>query len=295
MTLVAIDASYWLHKACHVMPSLNRADGEPVGAMLGYSTMLWRFIKKPPTPFTHIVATFDIGGETWRHKLAPGYKASRKEGRKEGRHALWKQRERIYDMTRAMGVATLMMEGVEADDLLATLAHKYRQLGERVVIVSSDKDLAQVVVDESLDAPAVTTWDINRNEMIDEAGVKVRYGVEPKQIPDWLALVGDVADDIPGVYGIGKVKAAAILRNHRTIKSVLDNTAALPVAGSVRETLIVDREQIELSAKLATTCRYIQFEETLDSFAWVGPNIERVLEICEENGFVELAKRVAGV
>lgn len=290
MTLVAIDASYWLHKACSAMPSLNRSDGEPVGAMLGYSTMLWRFINKPPAPFSHIVATFDIGGETWRHKLAAGYKASRKVGRKEGRHALWKQRDRIYDMTRAMGVATLMQEGVEADDLLATLAHKCRKRGERVIIVSSDKDLAQCVVDDP-DAP-VTTWDINRNEMVDEAGVRARYGVEPKQIPDWLALVGDTADDIPGVYGIGKVKAAAILRKHRTIRDILDNTAALPVSGSLREALIVDREQIELSAKLASTCRYIQFEETIESFAWAGPDIERVLEICKENGFTALAKRI---
>ena len=288
--ILIIDASYWIHQAAAVMPGLHRSNGQPIGATLGYATRLWNIIARPPEPFSHIVACLDAGGETWRHRLMPGYKQSRVAATaeaKDRRNELFGQRDTIDRATRVLGGSVLARAGVEADDLIADVVQMATRNGLASIVVSSDKDLMQLVRGDG----EVRVWDSAKREMLRSGDVYRRYGVWPRQIPDMLALVGDTADDIPGVKGIGKKKAADLLTRFADVEGVIDGAYLETTA--IFKSIQASVDQIRLSRQIATLRPgSAPIAETIDDFAWRQPDRNAVMDFCEEMEFAALAKTI---
>jgi DNA polymerase-1 len=203
--LSLIDGSAFIFRAYHALPPLTRkSDGLPVGAVSGFVNMLWKTVEdnKGADAPTHVAVVFDKGSHTFRNDLYDLYKANREEMPEELRPQIPLTRE----ATRAFNIACLEQEGFEADDIIATLACKARDAGGRVTIVSSDKDLMQLVGD------GVEMFDAMKSARIDREGVEAKFGVPPEKVTDVQALAGDSVDNIPGAPGIG-VKTAALLIN----------------------------------------------------------------------------------
>ena len=265
MTVIIIDATYWAHLGNAVSPRLTRSDGHPIGATYGFMRKLSRFLFDPPCPFTHVVAVFDAGGKTWRHEYQPTYKANRVApgGPTESGKRLYAQWPLIYAATAALCVTAIKMHGVEADDIVATLARRVCA-AEDVVVVSADKDLLQLV-----EAPRVRVYDPympaggrRPRGWMDDAAVLGRFGVAPRQIPDFLALIGDSADNIPGLPGVGNKRAAAVLRKYATVEDAIAVGAVL----YAHNTDLI--EQVRRSKHVATLSPHIQITESLDDLVW---------------------------
>ena len=204
--LYLIDGSGYLFRAYHALPPLTRkSDGLPMGAVSGYCNMLWKLLEdmKSDAP-THLAVIFDAGEKTFRNDIYKEYKANRPPPPED----LIPQFPLVRDATRAFGVSCVEMKGYEADDLIATYARLGREAGAKVTIVSSDKDLMQLVVDGK-----VELLDTMKNKRIASAEVMERFGVGPDKVVQVQALAGDSTDNVPGVRGIG-VKTAAELIAH---------------------------------------------------------------------------------
>src|SRR3989337_2850927 len=200
-----IDGSGSISRAYHALPPLTRpSDGLPVGAVHGFCAMLWKLLRETGelAPPTHFAVIFDYSAKTFRNDLFDGYKANRPEPPGD----LIPQFPLVRDAVRAFNVACIEQEGYEADDLIATYAVQALAAGADVTIVSSDKDLMQLV------RPGIRMYDTMKNKVIGEAEVLERFGVPPSKVIEVQALMGDSTDNVPGVPGIG-VKTAALLIN----------------------------------------------------------------------------------
>jgi DNA polymerase-1 len=200
-----VDGSGYIFRAYHALPPLTRpSDGLPVGAVHGFCGMLWKLLRETGelSPPTHLAVIFDYSARTFRNDLFDGYKANRPDLPED----LIPQFPLIRDAVKAFNVACIEMEGYEADDLIATYACQALQAGADVTIVSSDKDLMQLV------RPGIRMYDTMKNKVIGEAEVLERFGVPPSKVIEVQALMGDSTDNVPGVPGIG-VKTAALLIN----------------------------------------------------------------------------------
>ncbi|WP_083240449.1 5'-3' exonuclease H3TH domain-containing protein [Methyloceanibacter methanicus] len=198
-----IDGSGYIFRAYHALPPLTRpSDGLPVGAVHGFCAMLWKLLRETGelAPPTHMAVIFDYSAKTFRSDLFDGYKANRPEAPED----LIPQFPLVRDAVRAFNVACIEKEGYEADDLIATYAMEAREAGADVTIVSSDKDLMQMV------QPGIIMYDTMKNKVIGEEGVIEKFGVPPDKVIEVQALIGDTSDNVPGVPGIG-VKTAALL------------------------------------------------------------------------------------
>ncbi|RMF62183.1 MAG: exodeoxyribonuclease IX, partial [Calditrichaeota bacterium] len=202
-TVYLVDASPYIFRAFYSIPdTFSSPDGRPTNAVYGFTNFLIQLVKKASP--THLVVTFDGSLTTsFRNRLYPEYKAQRALPPAD----LEEQISICFDVTEAMGMLALIHDEYESDDLLATLTHRFVAEGADVVVVSSDKDLTQLV------NARVGFWDFARDERVDTAGVKAKFGVGPHQMVDFLALTGDAVDNIPGVKGIGP-KTAALLLAH---------------------------------------------------------------------------------
>ena len=189
--LVLVDGSSYLFRAFHALPPLVTSRGYPTGAVKGVINMIRSLMKNYPD--SHIAIVFDAKGKTFRNDIYADYKAHRPPMPDE----LRSQIQPIHDIVRAMGLPLLIVEGVEADDVIGTLASQANQHGIDTLISTGDKDLAQLVT------PHVTLINTMTSEILDQQGVHNKFGVNPDQIIDYLALVGDKADNIPGVPGVG--------------------------------------------------------------------------------------------
>ena len=198
--LILIDGSSWLHRAFNALPALSTRAGEPTGALYGVLNMLRRLLADYRPDYLAVV--FDAPGPTFRHEWFADYKAHRPPLDPQ----LVQQIEPLHTCIRAMGLPLLQVAGVEADDVIGTLTGQATAKDLPVLIVSSDKDLAQLVNEQ------VRMLDTMKNVVSDVAGVEQKFGVPPALIVDWLALVGDSSDKIPGVPGVGTVKAVKWLR-----------------------------------------------------------------------------------
>lgn len=276
VTLLLIDSSYLLHRSAAVMPDLVDAQGAAIGGVFGFVRSLWGYLTAPASiwKISHIAAVFDIGGRTWRHDTLDGYKANR-SGSMDG------QRREAMDACRALNVTPLAEHGVEADDIIATMTFRARLAGVDVVIVSPDKDIMQLV-----ETPVVRVWNPANASMMDSAAVNHRYGVWPQQIPDYLALVGDTADNVPGVPGIGPKKAAAILGKHMTIEGWLE---AAPPCFSADAALV---ERLKLARHIHRLNRYIQIGETIDDVRWRRPDMTTLFDYLAKHGMDSLGRRI---
>jgi DNA polymerase-1 len=235
---VLVDGSSWLHRAFNALPALSTKAGEPTGALYGVLNMLRRLLADHRPDYLAVV--FDAPGKTFRHEQFADYKAHRPPLDPQ----LVQQIEPLHACVRALGLPLLQVVGVEADDVIGTLTRQATARGLPVLIVSGDKDLAQLVNER------VRMLDTMKNVVTDVAGVEQKFGVPPALIVDWLALVGDSSDNIPGVAGVGPVTAAKWLREYGSLDNLVANAAAIP--GKIGDKLRAGLEQLPLSRQLAT-------------------------------------------
>jgi DNA polymerase-1 len=222
-TLLLVDGSSYLYRAFHALPDLRGPDGHPTGAMHGMVNMLRRL--RADYPAAYIACVFDAKGKTFRDDMYPEYKATRASMPPD----LSKQIEPIHEVVRHMGWPILMVEGVEADDVIGTLAVQAAAKGMHTIVSTGDKDLAQLVNDK------VTLINTMSNETLDEAGVLGKFGVPPNRIIDYLTLIGDTVDNVPGVNKCGPKTALKWLALHGSLDGVIEN--AHSIGGAVGENL----------------------------------------------------------
>ena len=246
-TLFLVDGSSYLYRAFHALPNLTNSRGEPTGALLGVANMLKRLLKEQDPKYIAVV--FDAKGPTFRHELYPQYKANRPPMPAE----LRQQVESILDFTRMLGLPLLQVDGVEADDVIGTLARSAEEAGMNCVISTGDKDMAQLVSDRTTLTNTMTNTDMDR------AGVKAKFDVTPEQITDFLALTGDKSDNIPGVEKCGPKTAAKWLGKWGSLDEVMAH--ADEVGGKIGEYLRAALGQLPLSKDLATIRLELELEE----------------------------------
>src|ERR1700734_1138602 len=236
--LILVDGSGYLDRAFHALPPLTNSRGEPTGAVLGVLNMLNKMIKEE-TP-DRIAVVFDAPGRTFRDDLFDQYKAHRAPMPDD----LRSQVQPLLDAVAAMGLPLLRVPGVEADDVIGTLARQGAEAGYEVLISTGDKDMAQLV------GPRVGLINTMSNTRLDRAGVKAKFDVFPEQIVDYLALVGASSDNIPGISGVGPKTAAKWLGQYQTLDELVAHAA--DIGGKVGENLRNGLAMLELSRKLAT-------------------------------------------
>jgi len=255
-TLLLVDGSSYLYRAFHALPDLRSPDGYPTGAMHGMVNMLRRL--RADFPAAYIACVFDAKGKTFRDDLYPEYKATRASMPED----LAKQIEPIHEVVRHMGWPILMVDGVEADDVIGTLAAQATARGLNTVVSTGDKDLAQLVNDK------VMLINTMSNEKLDEAGVLAKFGVPPNRIIDYLTLIGDTVDNVPGVTKCGPKTAVKWLTLHGSLDGVIENAAS--ITGAVGENLRAALEWLPKGRELITVktdCdlvgHLVSIEETL--------------------------------
>ncbi|WP_305967878.1 MULTISPECIES: DNA polymerase I [unclassified Mameliella] len=280
-----IDGSAYIFRAFHALPPLTRkSDGLPIGAVSGFCNMLHRYVEGntgPDAP-THVAVVFDKGSHTFRNDLYDQYKANRDEMPEDLRPQIPLTRR----ATEAFNIACKEIEGFEADDIMATLACRAREAGGRVTILSSDKDLMQLVGD------GVEMLDPMKNKLIDREGVMEKFGVPPERVVDVQALAGDSVDNVPGAPGIGIKTAALLINEYGSLEDLLDRAEEIKQPKR-RQTLIEKRDQIELSKKLVQLDEGMDLPFTLDDLEVRDPEPEVLLGFLKEMEFRTLTKRIA--
>lgn len=280
-----IDGSAFIFRAYHALPPLTRkSDGLPIGAVSGFCNMLHRYVEGntgPDAP-THVAVIFDKGSHTFRNDMYDLYKANREEMPADLRPQIPLTRH----ATEAFNIACKELEGYEADDIIATLSCQARDAGGRVTIISSDKDLMQLVGD------GVEMLDAMKNRRIDRDGVFEKFGVFPERVVDVQALAGDSVDNVPGAPGIGIKTAALLINEFGSLEELLDRAGEIKQPKR-RETLIEKRDQIELSKKLVQLDCNTPLDFTLDDLEVRDPDPETLLGFLAEMEFRTLTKRIA--
>ena len=282
-----VDALPYVFRAYFSIPPTMRApDGRPVHAVYGFAMFLARLIDEEKV--THLAVAFDESlTSSFRNEMLASYKSSRELPPPE----LEAQLHDCQETARVSGAFVTASARYEADDLLATLAHRLEPEGHELVVVSGDKDLAQLVSERT------TLYDFSKNERLGPAEVLAKMGVSPERVPDLLGLMGDAVDDIPGVPGIGPKTASALIAAFGSIEELyarLGEVAALPIRGAkmLRAKLEPHREIALLSKRLAIVARDCPMEATLADLALKAPEPASVEAFCERMGFGGLRKRL---
>ncbi|HUY83456.1 MAG TPA: DNA polymerase I [Steroidobacteraceae bacterium] len=258
--LVLVDGSSYLYRAFHALPPLTNSRGEPTGAVLGVANMLAKLVKDEAPD--RIAVVFDAPGRTFRDDLFEEYKAHRPPMP----DALRAQVPPLLEVVAAMGLPLLRIPGVEADDVIGTLAKRAVADGFAVSISTGDKDMAQLV------GPGVELVNTMSGTRLDREGVKAKFDVLPEQIVDYLALVGDAADNIPGVSGVGPKTAAKWLAQYGTLDAIVEHAGQ--IAGKVGENLRAELAILELSRKLATIETDVPLAAAPDALRTTAPDVD---------------------
>jgi DNA polymerase-1 len=280
--LVLIDGSGYIFRAFFALPPMTRADGTPVNAVFGFANMLFRLMQDMPAD--DLVVVFDAGRTTFRNDLYDRYKANRLEPPPE----LVPQFTLVRDAAKAFGLPVADVPGFEADDLIASYAKAARAAGQEVLIVSSDKDLMQLVAD------GVAMWDPMKSKAIGRAEVIERFGVGPELVQDCLALAGDTSDNVPGVPGIGVKTAAQLLLEYGSLEALLANAGKIKQPKR-REALLQNAEQARLSYRLVCLESDAPLPCTLDEVRRRPFDPQQLLGFCQDNGFRSLIARISEV
>ena len=284
--LSLIDGSAFIFRAYHALPPLTRkSDGLPVGAVSGFVNMLWKTVQDnagPDAP-THAAVVFDKGSHTFRNDLYDLYKANRDEMPEDLRPQIPLTR----DATRAFNIACLEQEGFEADDIIATLACRAREAGGRVTIVSSDKDLMQLV------GGGIEMFDAMKNARIDSDGVHAKFGVGPDRVVDVQALAGDSVDNVPGAPGIGIKTAALLINEYGDLDTLLARAEEIKQPKR-RQTLIDNADQIRLSRQLVQLDCDMALDYSLDTLEVKEPVPDDLLGFLTSMEFRSITTRIAG-
>jgi DNA polymerase-1 len=263
--LILVDGSGYLYRAFHALPPLTNSRGEPTGAVLGVLNMLNKMIKEEAPD--RIAVVFDAPGRTFRDDLFDQYKAHREPMPDN----LTAQVQPLYDVVAAMGVPLLRVPGVEADDVIGTLARQGADAGFKVLISTGDKDMAQLV------GPNVELINTMSNTRLDRIGVKAKFDVFPEQIVDYLALVGDTSDNIPGITGVGNKTAAKWLNQYQNLDTLIAH--AVDISGKVGENLRNEMPMLELSRKLATIDSTLSLDVAPEQLSTGAPDVARLREL----------------
>ena len=283
MRLHLLDATYELFRAYFAMPDSCAPDGRQVGAIRGFISTTLALLKQPEV--THIGAATDHVIESFRNQLFDGYKTG--DGVPPD---LLSQFPLAEEALRALGVVVWPMVEFEADDALATAAARFAAVVDQVVILSPDKDLTQCVVKSQ-----IVTHDRRRRKTYDEDAVRVKFGVAPGSIPDFLALVGDSADGIPGLSGWGAKSTAAVLSVYGRIEEIPADPHVWPVKVRDRQRLAASladqRADVMLYKTLATLRTDVALDEGLPDLCWGGTPRERYRAFCTELGLLDLIDR----
>jgi len=282
--LYLVDGSSFIFRAYHALPPLTRkSDGLPVGAVSGFCNMLYKLLTDMGDDHdpTHFAVIFDYSSKTFRNDLYPEYKANREEPPED----LRPQFALVRDATRAFGTPCIEMEGFEADDIIASYAREIEETGGECVIISSDKDLMQLVSDR------VTMFDTMKNKRIGYDEVVEKFGVPPAKVIDVQSLAGDSTDNIPGVPGIG-VKTAALLINEYGDVDTLLARAGEVKQNKRRENLIEFADAARMSRQLVTLKTDIDLPEPIETFAVRPINGESLLAFLNEMEFSTLTRRI---
>jgi DNA polymerase I len=283
--LYLIDGSGYIFRAYHRLPPLTNIRGEPVGAVYGYTTMLWKLadaLHKADGP-THMAVILDASGKSFRNEIYPLYKAHRPPAPED----LVPQFPMIRDATRAFSLPCIEEIGLEADDLIASYTHAALSQGWQVTVVSTDKDLMQLI------QPGVDMLDPMKSERLGPDAVMEKFGVLPEALGEVLGLMGDSADNVPGVPGIGPKTAAKLIQEFGTVDAVL---AAAPEMkkSKMQENLITFAEQARMSRVLVALKEDAPLPEPLDDFLLKEIPEPPLREFLEHHGFMSLLKKLGG-
>ena len=276
--LILVDGSSYLFRAFHALPPLVNSKRQPTGAVKGVINMIRSLIKAHPD--SNVVIVFDAKGKTFRSELYAEYKAHRPPMPDE----LRSQIEPIHQIVQAMGLPMLVIPGVEADDVIGTLAQRATALGIKTLISTGDKDLAQLVNEH------VTLMNTMNNETLDIAGVEAKFGIGPSQIIDYLALTGDKADNIPGVPGVGPKTAVKWLLEFGSMEGVIENAES--VGGKIGERLRENIDLLRLSYELATIKLDCELDFSIDQLVPSEADSEALLGLFSELEFKSWVKEL---
>lgn len=277
--VILVDGSAYLYRAFHAMPPLTNAKGQPTGAIYGVVNMLRRLVADYRPDI--MVVIFDASGKTFRDDIYKDYKANRASMPDDMRSQI----KPLYAVVEKMGFPLLIIEGVEADDVIGTLAVGATAAGLKTVISTGDKDMAQLVNEQ------VTLVNTMTNTVMDVAGVVEKFGVQPNQIIDYLALVGDTSDNIPGVPSCGPKTAAKWLANYSTLDGVMANADA--VKGKIGEKLREAIAHLPMSYDLATIRLDVELPQAIDQFRIGEPEVDGLAELYKELEFKTWSRELA--
>ena len=293
--LYLVDGSAYIFRAYHRLPPLTDPEGTPVGAVYGYTTMLWKLaedLDKADGP-THLAVILDKGSTSFRNEIYPEYKANRPEPPED----LRPQFPLIRDATRAFSLPCIEEEGLEADDLIASYARAAACKGWDVTIVSSDKDLMQLIgkcetpEDGVAEGGAIDMLDTMKNARIGREEVIEKFGVPPELVGDVLALMGDSVDNIPGIYGIGPKTASKLIAEHGDLVGALDSAPEMKKS-KLKERLLEGRDMAELSRVLVQLKEDCALPIPIDDMKLDGVPPEPLAAFLEKHGFTSLLKRL---
>ncbi len=286
--LFLVDGSAYIFRAYHALPPLTRkSDGMPVGAVSGFCNMLWKLVEESRDTSvgvapTHFAVIFDHSSTTFRNALYDGYKANRPAPPEDLRPQFGLIREAV----RAFDLPCVERQGFEADDLIATYARLAREAGGDVTIVSSDKDLMQLV------GPGVILYDQMKDKRLGPEEVREKFGVYPEKMIDLQALVGDSSDNVPGIPGIGPKTAADLLETFGTLEALLERADEIKQAKR-RESILANAEQARLSKRLVTLDQNTPLDVALDDLFIHEPDGEKLVAFLKAMEFTTLTRRVA--
>lgn len=269
--LILVDGSSYLFRAFHALPPLTNSKGQATGAMYGVANMIKRLIKDYSPE--HIAVVFDAKGKTFRDELYSEYKANRPPMPEE----LSSQFKPLLEILEAMGLPILIIEGVEADDVIGTLCVEAREKNQRVLVSTGDKDMAQLVCDK------ITLINTMTNKLLTPEGVEEKFGVKPGQIIDYLTLVGDSSDNIPGVPKCGPKTAAKWLQEYDTLDNLIEH--AQDIKGKIGENLRDSLEQLPLSKKLVTIKTDVDLPYDVEELKAAPVDTEILIQLCKEYEF----------
>ena len=286
MNVHLVDGTYELFRCFYGAPRAKSPASVEVGATRGFLSTLARLLRE--NGVTHVAVAFDRTIESFRNDLFAGYKTGAGVDPE-----LWSQAPLVERAAAALGLVVWPMVEFEADDAMATAAARFARLDavEKVVLASPDKDFAQCVRGQR-----VVLWDRRRDIYVDESGVIERWGVPPASIPDYLALVGDTADGIPGIRGWGSRSAAAVLARYGHLEGIPEDPARwdLPVRGApaLAAGLREQRPAVMLYRTLATLREDVPLDEDLDALRWRGVDHQALAALCEEIGETGIMERL---
>jgi DNA polymerase-1 len=277
--VLLIDGSSYLYRAYYALPPLTAPDGRPTGAVYGFIRMLLKTLSVFNTPY--VAVAFDLPGKTLRHEKFSEYKATRKETP----DPLKQQIPILKEIIQLLGIKILEIPGYEADDIIATLSKKAENEGYEAIIVTPDKDMNQLISDN------IKIFNPVKEELLDKEKIKEKYGIYPQQFIDYLTMIGDAVDNIPGIKGIGPKTAAALLQEFGSLENILENVDKLK--GKLKESFKeLDKEQLQRMKEIIKLDANIEINIKIEDLKKSKPDLEKLKQIFQELGFKSLLKDV---